>query len=188
MQASRRVEKVHSPGFRGHYSRVKTSFYIALFYTTRRQKNNSMAAISASFGAAIRRAAPVHLRVARSRSLTTTVKAAKEVIATDKSAAALGPYSQAIKVRKPFLNPSLSAPPFFTPSPLPPPLSYGPSYCLPYCSPPLRPSTLPPACPGALGRLVDPLGRLIPRRACQVTLFGAAPNRTPNARRRTARS
>ena len=65
------------------------------------------------------------------------------------------------------------------PFPMPPPLSYGSSYCIPYCSPPLRPSTLPPACPGALGRLVDPLGRLIPRRACQVTLFGAAPNRTP---------
>ena len=89
------------------------------FCTTRHLKNNSMAAISASFGAAIRRAAPVHLRVARPRSLTTTVKATKEVIATDKSAAALGPYSQAIKVRKPFFNPSLSSPPLLTSSSTP---------------------------------------------------------------------
>lgn len=68
-----------------------------------------MAAVSASFafGAAMRRA-PAQLRVAHrsasapsvSRALTTTVKAAKEVIATDKSPAALGPYSQAIKVRR----------------------------------------------------------------------------------------
>ena len=68
-----------------------------------------MAAISASFGAAIRRA-PSQFRVARrgvaaapstSRALTTTVRAGKEVIATDKSPAALGPYSQAIKVSEP---------------------------------------------------------------------------------------
>ena len=66
-----------------------------------------MASISASFCAAIRRS-PSQLRLparrvaapsSSSRALSTTVHASKEVIATDKAPAALGPYSQAIKVR-----------------------------------------------------------------------------------------
>jgi hypothetical protein len=72
-------------------------------------KQQIMATVSANItlGAALRRA-PAQLRGARRpaasayarRSLSATVSASgKEVISTDKSPAALGPYSQAIKVR-----------------------------------------------------------------------------------------
>jgi 2-iminobutanoate/2-iminopropanoate deaminase len=60
-----------------------------------------MSAISATLGAAVRRA-PAQFRArapkaSASRAFTVRAMAGKEVIATDKSPAALGPYSQAIR-------------------------------------------------------------------------------------------
>ena len=58
-----------------------------------------MAAMQATLGAALR--APLRAPAARrARSLTVRAMSGKrEVIATDKAPSALGPYSQAIKVR-----------------------------------------------------------------------------------------